>query len=111
MTESLQSPGPDFRAFHIEKSAVFQLSPKRGAMIYQLHEFQKTVMAPAVAWADTARHLFTNPLSPLAYTPLSRTIAANSEMFVRLMRRYPKPAWGIDEALVNGERVAITREV
>jgi polyhydroxyalkanoate depolymerase len=80
-------------------------------MIYQLHEFQKTVMAPAVAWADTARHLFTNPLSPLAYTPLSRTIAANSEMFVRLMRRYPKPAWGIDEALVNGERVAITREV
>ena len=35
-------------------------------MIYQLHEFQKSVMAPAVAFADTARHLFTNPLSPLA---------------------------------------------
>ena len=80
-------------------------------MIYQLHEFQKTVMAPAVGWADTARHLFTNPLSPLAYTPLSRTIAANSEMFVRLMRRYPKPEWGIDEAVVNGERVSVTCEV
>ena len=80
-------------------------------MIYQWHEFQKSVMAPAVAWADTARHLFTNPLSPLAYTPLSRRIAANSEMFVRLMRRYPKPAWGIDNALVNGERVAIECDV
>jgi len=80
-------------------------------MIYQLHEFHKTVMAPAVAWADTARHLFTNPLSPLAYTPLSRRLAANSEMFVRLLRRYPKPAWEIDETLVNGERVPVTREV
>ena len=80
-------------------------------MIYQLHEFHKTVMAPAVALAATARHLFTNPLCPLAYTPASRTIAANSEMFVRLLRRYPKPEWGIDEALVNDERVPITREV
>ncbi len=80
-------------------------------MIYQLHEFQKTVMAPAVAMADMAKHLFTNPFSPLAYTPMSRTIAANSELFVRLMRRYPKPAWGIDSALVNGERVAVTQEV
>ena len=80
-------------------------------MIYQLHEFHKTVMAPAVAWADMARHLFTNPLSPLAYTPLSRRLAANSEMFVRLLRRYPKPAWEIDETLVNGERVPVTREV
>ena len=32
-------------------------------------------------------------------------------MFVRLMRRYPKPAWGIDYALVNGARVAIEQEV
>jgi len=80
-------------------------------MIYQLHEFQKTVMAPAVAMADMAKHLFTNPFSPFAYTPMSRTIAANSELFVRLMRRYPKPEWGIDSAVVNGERVAVTQEV
>src|SRR5215467_734371 len=80
-------------------------------MIYELHEFQKTVMAPAVVWADIARHLFTNPLSPLAYTPLSRTIAANSEMFVRLLRRYPKPEWGIDEVVAGGKRVPVTLEV
>ena len=80
-------------------------------MIYQLHEFQKTVMAPVVSWADTARHLFTSPMSPLSYSPLSRTFAANSEMFMRLMRRYPKPEWGITEALVNGERAAVRCEV
>src|SRR6185436_19941035 len=57
------------------------------------------------------RHFFTNPLSPLAYTPVSRTISANSEMFVRLLRRYPKPEWGIDEVISNGERVTVTREI
>lgn len=80
-------------------------------MIYQLHEFHKTVMAPAVLWADTAKHLFTNPFSPLAYLGVSRTVAANSEMFVRLLRRYPKPLWEIDHTLLNGERVNVTPEV
>ncbi|MGH8731464.1 MAG: polyhydroxyalkanoate depolymerase, partial [Burkholderiales bacterium] len=80
-------------------------------MIYQLHEFQKTVMAPTVLLADTVKHLFTSPFSPLAYTPVSRTIAANSEVFVRLMRRYPKPQWQIDHTLIDGERIAVTREV
>ena len=80
-------------------------------MIYQLHEFQKTVMAPTVLLADTVKFLFTSPFSPLAYTPISRTIAANSEVFVRLMRRYPKPKWQIDHTMINGERVAVTRDV
>lgn len=80
-------------------------------MIYQLHEFQKTVMAPTVLLADAVKHLFTSPFSPLAYTPVSRTIAANSEVFVRLMRRYPKPQWQIDHTLIDGERIAVTREV
>ena len=80
-------------------------------MIYQLHEFQKSVMAPTVLLADTVKFLFTSPFSPLAHTPVSRTIAANSEVFVRLMRRYPKPQWRIDNTMIGGERVAVTREV
>jgi len=80
-------------------------------MIYQLHEFQKSVMAPTVLLADTVKFLFTSPFSPLAHTPVSRTIAANSEVFVRLMRRYPKPQWRIDDTMIGGERVAVTREV
>lgn len=80
-------------------------------MIYQLHEFQKTMLAPAVLMADAAKHLFTNPFSPLAYWPGARTFAANSEMFVRLMRRYPKPEWGITEVLVGDERLPVTIEV
>src|SRR5882762_9681848 len=80
-------------------------------MIYQLHEFQKTVMSPTVLLADIVKHLFTSPFSPLAYTPVSRTIAANSEVFVRLMRRYPKPKWRIDHTMTDGERVGVAVEV
>jgi poly(3-hydroxybutyrate) depolymerase len=80
-------------------------------MIYELHEFHKNVMAPAVLWADAARHLFSNPFSPLAYGPMSRTVAANSELFVRLLRRYPKPEWGIAETVVDGDAVTVHREV
>jgi poly(3-hydroxybutyrate) depolymerase len=80
-------------------------------MIYQLHEFHKTAMAPAVLWAEAATHLFSHPFSPFAHTPGSRTIAANSEMFVRLLRRYPKPEWRIDEVVIDGESIPVRREV
>ena len=80
-------------------------------MIYELHEFHKNVMAPAVLWADAARHVFSHPFSPLAYNPLARTVAANSELFVRLMRRYPKPDWGIEDTEVDGMPVPVEREV
>ncbi|MGH8678245.1 MAG: polyhydroxyalkanoate depolymerase [Burkholderiales bacterium] len=68
-------------------------------------------MAPAVLWADVTKHLFSSPFSPLAYMPVSRTVAANHELFVRLLRRYHKPEWGIDESVVNGETVPVAREI
>ena len=45
-------------------------------MLYELHELHKTISAPLVAWADVNHRLFTNPYSPFAYHPLSRTFAA-----------------------------------
>ena len=71
-------------------------------MLYELHELHKTITAPLVAWADASNRLFTNPYSPLAYHPLSRTIAASHEVLARLMRSYEKPVWGIDH--VDGQR-------
>ncbi|HEY7758250.1 MAG TPA: polyhydroxyalkanoate depolymerase [Burkholderiales bacterium] len=75
-------------------------------MLYELHELQKTVSAPLLAWVHASHRLFSNPYSPLAYTPVSRHIAASSELITRLMRSYHKPAWGIDHALVAAEPAA-----
>ncbi len=79
-------------------------------MLYALHEFQKTISAPLVAWIDANHRLFTSPYSPLAYTPVSRHVAASSEVMARLMRSYHKPGWHIDHALVDGREVPVTIE-
>jgi poly(3-hydroxybutyrate) depolymerase len=79
-------------------------------MLYTLHELQRSITAPLVAWIDAGHRLFSNPYSPLAYTPVSRHIAASSEVMTRLMRSYHKPEWGIDHAVVGGERVPLTIE-
>jgi poly(3-hydroxybutyrate) depolymerase len=76
-------------------------------MLYDLHELHKKMTAPLVAWADASHRLLTNPYSPLAYHPLSRTLAASHEVLARLMRSYEKPAWGIDHVAVKGENVPV----
>ena len=79
-------------------------------MLYALHELHKTVSAPLVAWIDASHRLFSSPYSPLAYTPVSRQIAASSELMARLMRSYRKPHWGIDQVVLNGRQVAVSAE-
>jgi len=79
-------------------------------MLYALHELQKTMTAPLVAWMDASHRLFSNPYSPLAYTPVSRHVAASSELLQRLMRSYHKPAWGISQVASRGQTVPVSIE-
>jgi poly(3-hydroxybutyrate) depolymerase len=79
-------------------------------MMYYFHEMQKSMFAPAVMLADTTKDLFTHPLSPFAHTPFARNVAANNEVFVRLMRRYDKPEFEIHEVQAEGRTVAVTEE-
>jgi poly(3-hydroxybutyrate) depolymerase len=69
------------------------------------------MMSPARAFSDAAHLMFKNPVNPLTYTPFGRTIAASCELFERMTRRYGKPIFGIETALVGGERVAVTERV
>ena len=80
-------------------------------MMYSLHELHKSMMTPAVLWAHVVKETFTSPYSPFSYTPTSRTIAANSELFMRLMRRYHKPEWAISHVSIDGRDVEISEEV
>ena len=80
-------------------------------MLYALHEFQRAMMSPAVFLADALRQSVSSPLNPFRVFPVSRTIAANSELFSRLMQRYHKPDWDIKDVEINGESVEILQEV
>lgn len=79
-------------------------------MLYALHELHKSVTAPLAVWMDASHRLFSNPYSPLAYTPLSRHLAASSELMKRLMRSYHKPAWDIEHVQVGERSVPVTIE-
>ena len=80
-------------------------------MLYHLYELNRAALSPARAAADAYRLLFRNPLNPAAYTPLGRSAAAALELFERTTRRYPKPAWNIDQTEIKGRRVAVRERV
>ena len=80
-------------------------------MLYALHEMSHAALAPWQLWASMNASMFSHPFSPLSYSPLSRKIAAGSELFVRVTQRYHKPEFGISETRVGGKTVAVSETV
>ena len=66
-------------------------------MLYSLFEAQHTALAPWRSLAEFTRGWYGNPFSPLAHLPLSRRLAASSDLFLRLTGRYEKPQWNCGE--------------
>jgi poly(3-hydroxybutyrate) depolymerase len=67
-------------------------------MLYTLYEAQHMALAPLRFMAEWSRGWFGHPFSPFAHLPLSRRVAATSDLFLRLTGRYEKPEWSIAEA-------------
>lgn len=78
---------------------------------YQAYELAYLAMGPARAMSDAARFWAKNPLNPLSNTYLGRSVAASSDMFERMTRRYGKPRFGLDETVVEGRTVGVEEEV
>jgi len=80
-------------------------------MIYALHEMRLAALAPWNAVAKTSLDLLTSPFSPFFYWPESRRLAAGAEVVYRLTQRYEKPAFGIDDTVIDGVRVRVETRV
>lgn len=80
-------------------------------MLYDLHDMQRTVFGALASFSNTGAQFFSHPLSPLAYTPVSRQLAAGYELIHRIGKDYQKPEWGIDEVIVENEPVPIDIDV
>lgn len=65
-------------------------------MLYSLYEAQHMALAPMRFMAEWTRGIFGHPFSPLAHWPLSRRMAASSDLFLRVTERYDKPEWQLD---------------
>lgn len=77
------------------------------SMLYQFYDLQRSFLTPLAAFTDTGSQLFSHPCSPLAYTPVSRQIAAAYELVHRLGKDYEKPQWGIDSVAIAGRKAAV----
>jgi poly(3-hydroxybutyrate) depolymerase len=80
-------------------------------MLYQLHEMQRAMLTPFAELAEASAQMFSNPFSPLAYTPLSRRISAGYELLYRLGKDYEKPAWGLSSTTIDGVPAAVQEYV
>ena len=81
------------------------------SLAYYWYDAAHFMLSPARAASDATRLFFENPINPLTHTAYGRTVAAACELFERTTRRYDKPTFGFDTALVDGERVAVTERV
>ena len=79
-------------------------------MLYALHETAYRTAAPLRVAAELARDFWRSPFNPAAASEFGRTLSASADVTANLTRRYFKPAWDIDEVVVNGRPVAVRRE-
>jgi poly(3-hydroxybutyrate) depolymerase len=68
------------------------------SVLYSLYEAQHMALAPLRFMAELSRGWFGHPFSPLAHFPMSRRVAATSDLFLRITERYEKPNWNIEGA-------------
>ncbi len=80
-------------------------------MLYHLYEMNHAALAPWRAVADAGISFWRSPANPFAETQLGRSLAASFELFERTTRRYGKPEFGIRDAIVNDDLVAVEETV
>lgn len=79
-------------------------------MLYQLHEFQRSILHPISRLADISAQAYTNPYSPLSYLPFSKRMAATFDLVHRIGKEYQKPSFGLSETIIDGATVPIVEK-
>ncbi len=80
-------------------------------MLYDAYEVQRSFLAGASKMAGLGAGWLTNPANPLAYATTSPLIAASLEVFAHASAPRGKPAFGLEETVVDGKTVAVREEV
>lgn len=80
-------------------------------MIYHAYEMTHAAISPMRAAARMGQDVIRNPMNPMAESYGSRAVSAALEMFISVTRRYGKPAFGIDDTLVDGVETPVLEDV
>ena len=79
-------------------------------MFYALHEAAYGLATPLRLTAEMTRDFWRSPLNPAGETDMGRTLFASADVVANMTRRYGKPAWRLDEVVINDRPVAVTCE-
>src|SRR5471030_1926007 len=79
-------------------------------MLYQLHEFNRSMLHPLVAWSQASAKMFSSPDSWLSRLPEAHRVAANYELLYRLGKDYEKPEFRIGSVQTHGGAVPIVEQ-
>lgn len=83
----------------------------RALKYYELYEFNRNLLSPFRAMADTTKLFFRNPLNPLSHTLVGRAVAAGAELFERTTRHYDKPGFGIAGTKIGGRTIDVSEDI
>ena len=80
-------------------------------MLYDAYQAQQDMLAPLRAGADLVKAAFSDTVLGPAANYVFRSMAAAAEIVSRSHLIHDRPAYDIDDVLVEGERVAVQEEV
>ena len=80
-------------------------------MLYHLHEFNRAMLNPLVAWSEASARIFSGSESWMSRQPGADRVAANYELLYRLGKDYEKPTFDIGAIQAHGHTVPIIEQV
>ena len=80
-------------------------------MLYHLYDLQHAALTPLRIASEMTRAMVSNPFNPVHLSPFAKNIAASTELFERVTRRFGKPAFGLHTTEIDGKSVSVTEEI
>lgn len=76
-------------------------------MLYHLHEFQRSLLSPLVAYSEATARMYASSGSWMSKLPGADRMAAGFELMYRLGKDYEKPEFGIRTVVAHGHEIPI----
>ena len=80
-------------------------------MLYQIHEWQRSVLGPLSYFAQASAKMLSDQSSPVSQLPGAQRLAAGYELMHRLGKDYEKPEFAIHQARAHEQDIAIVERV
>jgi poly(3-hydroxybutyrate) depolymerase len=80
-------------------------------MLYNAYEFQRSMLAGASAMAQMGVGLLQSPANPFSYFGGGPVLASALDVFAHAAAPRGKPAFGLNETVVDGRTVAVREEI